>query len=122
MANILIAEDKKPINTLIRKNLELVEHTCVSVFDGDAVFDEVVKQTFDLILLDIMMPNYDGFEIIKELDKTIPIIFPTARSAIKDRIKGLKLGADDYIIKPFDMLELQANRTKGAVTLSKNHE
>ena len=108
MAKILIIEDEKSINTLIKKNLELVGHTCVSAFDGEAVFDEVEKQTFDLILLDIMLPKLDGFEVIKELKENIPIIFLTARSTVEDRVKGLKLGADDYIVKPFDMLELQA--------------
>ena len=107
MANILIVEDEKAINTLIKKNLELVGHTCFSVFDGEAVFDEIEKQSFDLILLDIMLPKLDGFEVVKEIDN-IPIIFLTARNAVCDRVKGLTLGADDYIVKPFDMLELQA--------------
>ena len=108
MAKILVVEDEKAINTLIRKNLELVGHTCVSVFDGDVVFDELEKAEFDLILLDIMLPGKDGFQVIAELRKEIPVIFLTARGAVGDRIKGLNLGADDYMIKPFDMLELQA--------------
>jgi len=107
MAQILIVEDEKPINTLIKKNLELVGHRCVSVFDGESVFDEIEKQDFDLILLDIMLPKLDGFQVIREI-KDIPVIFLTARGAVEDRVKGLKLGADDYIIKPFDMMELQA--------------
>jgi len=107
MAKILIVEDEKPINILLKKNLELVGHRCISVFDGESVFDEMEKQAFDLILLDIMLPKLDGFQVIKEL-KDIPVIFLTARGAVKDRIKGLKLGADDYIVKPFDMMELQA--------------
>ena len=108
MAKILIVEDEKAINNLIKKNLELVGHSCVSVFDGEDVFNEIEKQNFDLILLDIMLPKHDGFQVIKELKENIPIIFLTARDAIEDRVKGLKLGADDYIVKPFDMLELQA--------------
>ncbi|MCL2426364.1 MAG: response regulator transcription factor [Oscillospiraceae bacterium] len=108
MAHILIAEDEKPINTLIRKNLMLVGHTCVSVFDGEAVFDEFEKHRFDLILLDIMMPKLDGFSVITKLQEDIPVIFITARGAVQDRVHGLKLGADDYIVKPFDMLELGA--------------
>lgn len=107
MAKILIVEDEKSINNLLKKNLELVGHTCISVFDGEAVFDEIEKQSFDLILLDIMLPKLDGFQVLNELED-IPVIFLTARGAVEDRIKGLKLGADDYIIKPFDMLELQA--------------
>ena len=108
MAQILIVEDDKPINTLIKKNLELVGHICVSVFDGEAVFDELEKQVFDLILLDIMLPKLDGFQVIKKMNENIPVIFLTARGAVQDRIKGLNLGADDYIVKPFDMMELQA--------------
>jgi DNA-binding response OmpR family regulator len=108
IARILIVEDEKAINTLIKKNLELVGHTCVSVFDGEAIFDEMEKTAFDLILLDIMLPKLDGFQVIQEIKEDIPIIFITARGAVHDRITGLKLGADDYIVKPFDMLELQA--------------
>ena len=108
MAKILIAEDEKSINNLVKKNLELVGHTTVCVFDGEAVFDELEKSSFDLILLDIMMPKMDGFQVIEEIRDEIPIIFLTARDSVSDRVKGLKLGADDYIIKPFDMLELVA--------------
>ncbi|MCL2216447.1 MAG: response regulator transcription factor [Defluviitaleaceae bacterium] len=108
MARILIAEDDKSINTLVRKNLELVGHTCVAAYDGEAVFDEIAQNTFDLILLDIMMPKMDGFQVIQEMREEIPVIFLTARGSVEDRVKGLKLGADDYIVKPFDMLELQA--------------
>ncbi len=108
MAQILIVEDDKSINTLIRKNLELVGHTCVSVYDGEAVFDTLEKQSFDLILLDIMLPKLDGFEVLRELGIDTPVIFLTARGAVEDRVKGLKLGADDYLVKPFEMMELQA--------------
>jgi len=108
VARILIVEDEKLINTLIKKNLELVGHTCVSVFDGESVFEELEKQMFDLVLLDIMLPKLDGFQVIQEMNENIPVIFLTARGAVQDRIKGLNLGADDYIVKPFDMMELQA--------------
>ena len=108
MAKILVVEDEKAINALIRKNLELVGHSCISVFDGGAVFDALEKEEFDLILLDIMLPGKDGFRVISELRKEIPVIFLTARWSVDDRIKGLNLGADDYLVKPFDMLELLA--------------
>jgi len=108
MAHILIAEDEIPINRLIVKNLTLVGHTCVSVFDGESVFDELEKHSFDLILLDIMMPKLDGFSVMAKLQEDIPVIFITARGAVHDRVHGLKLGADDYLVKPFDMLELGA--------------
>jgi len=107
MARILIVEDEKAINTLIKKNLELVGHTCVSVFDGEAVFEEMEKNTFDLILLDIMLPKLHGFQVIQEIIEDVPVIFLTARGAVADKVQGLRLGADDYIVKPFDMIELQ---------------
>jgi DNA-binding response OmpR family regulator len=108
MAKILIAEDEAAINNLIRKNLTLVGHSCRCVFDGEAVFDALEEDSFDLILLDIMMPKMDGFQVLAELRESIPVIFLTARSAVDDRVRGLRLGAEDYIVKPFDMLELQA--------------
>ena len=108
MARILIVEDDKPINMLLKKNLELVGHSCASVFDGEAVFDALAKEAFDLILLDIMLPKLDGFQVIQEIGDSIPVIFLTARGAVQDRITGLNLGADDYIVKPFDMMEMQA--------------
>ncbi|MCL2402919.1 MAG: response regulator transcription factor [Coriobacteriia bacterium] len=108
MALILIAEDEAAINALIKKNLELVGHTCICVFDGESVLYEIEQNTFDLILLDIMMPKLDGFQVLERLPENIPTIFITARGAVKDKVKGLKLGADDYIVKPFDMIELQA--------------
>jgi DNA-binding response OmpR family regulator len=108
MAQILIVEDDKSINTLIRKNLELVGHSCDSVYNGEVVFDILEKQSFDLILLDIMLPKLDGYEVLRELGVDTPVIFLTARGAVEDRVKGLKLGADDYLVKPFEMIELQA--------------
>ena len=107
MAYILIVEDEKAINNLIRKNLELVGHNCKSVFDGESALAEIETREFDLILLDIMLPKQDGFQVITKIDFT-PVIFLTARGAVEDRVRGLKLGADDYIVKPFDMLELTA--------------
>jgi len=108
MAKILIAEDELVINRLIQKNLELVGHTCVAVFDGDGVFKALEEEEFDLILLDVMMPKKDGFQVMEMLNTDVPVIFLTARGSVDDRIRGLNLGADDYIVKPFDMLELQA--------------
>jgi len=108
MAKILIIEDDLAINTLIRKNLELVGHQCVSIFDGETVTELAASHDFDLILLDIMLPGADGFQIISELTKEIPVIFLTARDGVGDKVRGLRLGAYDYMVKPFDMLELQA--------------
>jgi DNA-binding response OmpR family regulator len=108
VARILIAEDEKAINTLIKKNLELVGHKCHAVFDGEAALNELNNNIYDLILLDIMMPKMDGFAVVKELPHDTPVIFLSARSAVEDRIKGLKLGADDYITKPFSLSVLRA--------------
>ena len=107
MAEILIVEDDENINLLIKKNLELVGHTCSSVFDGESALDKIEEQDFDMIILDIMLPKVDGFQVIQKLTKDIPVIFLTAKGTVFDRVKGLQLGADDYIVKPFDMLELQ---------------
>jgi len=107
MARILIVEDELPINNLIMKNLELVGHDCVPVFDGAAVFDVMSQAKFDLIILDVMLPKLDGFAVMAQIKDT-PVIFLTARSDVGDKIRGLKLGADDYMAKPFDMMELLA--------------
>ncbi len=105
MAKILIAEDEKAINDLIKLNLELVGHECRQVFDGERALDEALSGNYDLILLDVMLPRLSGFEIITEIEGT-PVIFVTAKAGIHDRLTGLKLGADDYIVKPFEILEL----------------
>ena len=105
MANILIAEDEKAINDLIKWNLELVGHTCTQVYDGTAGLNEALSGRYDLLLLDVMLPGLSGFEVLERL-KGLPVIFVTAKAGFPDRLKGLKLGADDYITKPFEILEL----------------
>ena len=117
MARILIVEDEKAINDLIRFNLELVGHECSQVFDGENGLKEALKQEYDLILLDVMLPKFSGFEIMEYIDGT-PAIFVTAKSASQDRIKGLRLGADDYITKPFDIIEL-VERVKAVLRRTK---
>lgn len=107
MALILIVEDEQPINELVRRNLELVGHRCVSVYDGETAISEIQNQSYDLIVLDVMLPQADGFEVLRE-SKEVPTIFLTARDSLPDRIKGLSLGADDYLTKPFEMMELLA--------------
>ena len=108
MAKILIVEDDKSINKLIRKHLELVGHICACFFDGEDVLPAIENQAADLVLLDVMLPKLSGFEVMEEIRERVPVIFITAKSAIPDRVKGLRLGADDYITKPFDMSELLA--------------
>jgi len=107
MAVILIVEDDRSINELIKRNLNLIGHTCKSVFDGSTALDVIEKEKFDLIILDIMLPSYSGFEIIKYIEYT-PVIFVTAKDSLQDKLQGLTSGAEDYLIKPFEMLELLA--------------
>lgn len=107
MASILIVEDEKAINELIKRNLQLVGHQCKSVFDGLTAISELECGSYDLMILDIMLPGLDGFEVIKQ-GKKVPTIFLTAKERLEDRIKGFSLGADDYLVKPFEMLELLA--------------
>ncbi|MDM5231787.1 response regulator transcription factor [Lysinibacillus pakistanensis] len=107
MATILIVEDEIPINELIKRNLQSVGHRCISAFDGMEAMDEFAQQEIDLVLLDIMLPEIDGFEVFQQIQGT-PTIFLTARSSLSDKVKGLTLGADDYLVKPFEMLELLA--------------
>lgn len=119
MAKILIAEDEKPINDLIRFNLELVGHECTSAFDGAEALTEAQTGKYDLILLDVMMPKLSGFDIIPRIDT--PVIFVTARGDVESRLKGLKSGADDYIVKPFEILEL-VERVKAVLRRTKKEE
>ena len=109
MCKILIVEDEKPISELIRINLTNAGHDCTCVYDGKAAADLLENTRFDLVLLDVMLPNVDGFELmdyIRPMD--IPVIFLTAKGNVDDRVKGLRLGAEDYIVKPFAIAELLA--------------
>ena len=116
MAKILIAEDERAINDLIKLNLTLVGHKCEQVFDGAAALERALSGEHDLVLLDVMLPELSGFEIIEQI-KT-PVIFVTARVSVEDRLRGLKLGADDYIVKPFEILEL-VERVKAVLRRTK---
>jgi DNA-binding response OmpR family regulator len=109
LIRILIAEDEKPIADLLDMSLTAAGYLCDCVYTGTAAADAAEKKHYDLILLDVMLPEIDGFELMEYLAPLeIPVIFITARSAVRDRVKGLKLGADDYIIKPFEIAELTA--------------
>ncbi len=107
MANILIVEDEIPINELIKRNMKLVGHKCISAFDGREALAFIEQQAFDLILLDVMLPVLDSFDVFERING-IPTIFLTAKNSLSDRVKGLNMGADDYLTKPFEMLELLA--------------
>ena len=109
MKKILIVDDEDKIRELIRVNLEIVGYECNEAEDGNKVLEIVDTFKPNLVLLDIMLPGKDGFELVDEFVKrNIPVIFLTAKDSTVDKIKGLKLGADDYITKPFDPLELLA--------------
>ena len=120
MAKILIVEDEKSINNLIRMNLSLVGHECVQLYDGESAITLAEKEKFDLIILDVMLPKCSGFDVIERISST-PVIFVTAKNKVEDRIKGLKLGGDDYIVKPFDIYELIA-RTEAVLRRTKKTE
>ena len=109
MIKILIVDDEKPICDLIDINLSAAGYQCKSVQDGLAAIDLIERESFDLILLDIMLPGADGFDIMEYIRPLkVPVIFITAKNNVRDKIKGLKLGAEDYLVKPFDVLELMA--------------
>ena len=112
MANILIVEDEEVIHELIKRNLSLVGHICHSAFDGKEALECLADKRFDLMILDIMLPKEDGFSVMRQA-KGQPTIFLTARDSLNDRMTGFSLGAEDYIIKPFEMLEMLARVEAG---------
>lgn len=108
MKKILIVDDENKIRELIKLNLELAGYNCIEAVDGDEAIKKI-EENPDLVLLDIMLPGKDGYEISKKfVEKNIPIIFLTAKDSTLDKVSGLKLGAEDYIVKPFETLELLA--------------
>lgn len=109
MIQILVVEDEKPISDVICWNLTKAGYKCISAYDGMEAADILENKTFDLILLDIMLPKINGYELMEYVKPMgIPVIFLTARSELKDRMKGLTSGAEDYIVKPFEIVELLA--------------
>lgn len=109
MIKILIVDDEKPICDLIDLNLSAAGYQCTSVQDGMKAIELIDTEMYDLILLDIMLPGADGYDVMEYVRPLkIPVIFITAKHEVKDRVKGLKLGADDYLVKPFDVVELVA--------------
>lgn len=106
---ILIVEDDVNIANIIKMNLNLVNYATTEVHDGLAALEAVKREKFDLILLDIMIPKLDGFALMEKIQPyRIPVIFLTAKSSVYDKVIGLKLGADDYMVKPFEAIELLA--------------
>jgi len=109
MGKILIVEDEKPIADLLDMSLTAAGYSCDCLDNGTDAADAVEAKRYDLILLDVMLPGVDGFELMEYIrPMEIPVIFLTAKASVHDRVKGLRLGAEDYIVKPFDTIELLA--------------
>ena len=109
MLKILIAEDEEPIANLIRVNLKKAGYECICAYDGEEAANLMEEGHYDLLLLDIMLPKISGYELI-EYAKTLslPVIFITAMGTTNHKVTGLKMGAEDYITKPFEIVELLA--------------
>lgn len=122
LKRILVAEDDIAIADLIRMNLEMVGYDVKVVNDGIEALSKIQEEDFALVILDVMLPLVDGFQIIKKIDtRNNSIIFLTARNELKDKLKGLKEGADDYITKPFEPLELLA-RVEAVIRRNKTYD
>ncbi|MCF8228327.1 MAG: response regulator transcription factor [Bacteroidales bacterium] len=109
--NVLLAEDDKNLGTILKSYLEAKGFPTTLTVDGQEAYEAFQKDTFDFCIIDIMMPVKDGFSLAKDIrkeNKSIPILFLTAKSMQEDKLKGFELGADDYITKPFSMEELLA--------------
>ena len=108
---ILIAEDEKALNRILVKQFTKSGYSVDSCFDGESVFDYIANASYDAIVLDVMMPKKDGFQVLAEMRQKgcdTPVIFLTAKTEIEDRVYGLDLGANDYLVKPFSFDELAA--------------
>lgn len=108
---ILIAEDEKTLNRILVKQFKSLGYSVDSCFDGESVFDFLAGAEYDAVVMDVMMPRKDGFEVLKEMrsaNNRTPVIFLTAKAEISDRVFGLDLGANDYLVKPFSFEELAA--------------
>ncbi|AFC26272.1 response regulator transcription factor [Saprospira grandis] len=123
IARILLVEDEENIRETLSLNLELEGYEVLALADGKSVLPQFLGQHFDLILLDIMLPEMDGLDVCEQIrlhDSETPIIFLTAKDSSADKIQGLRKGADDYITKPF-MLEELLLRIQILLKRSQNH-
>ncbi|MBO3444863.1 response regulator transcription factor [Clostridium sp. CCUG 7971] len=120
---ILVVEDEDAIRDLITINLEMVGYEVFSAEDGLIAKKFLESESVDLILLDVMIPGIDGFSLIEQIKTSeVPVIFVTAKESVLDRVKGLRLGADDYIVKPFDTMELLARIEVALRRYNKNED
>ena len=120
--NILVVEDDMAIRDLIAINLQISGYEVITAEDGQEGREKFDSEKIDLVLLDVMLPKIDGFELISHIKSTdIPVIFITARDSVIDRVKGLRLGADDYLVKPFESIELLARIEAVARRYNKNN-
>lgn len=109
MTRILIVEDEKPISDLIKMTVEMAEYETVCAFDGEEALKIINSEKFDLAILDIMLPKIDGYTLLSHMkEKNIPVIMLTAKGNVIDKVRGLDMGAEDYMTKPFESLELIA--------------
>ncbi len=109
MYKILIVEDEEPIANLVAMSLRKVGYLCETVYDGKSAADKMQEHHYDLGIFDIMLPELDGYELLQYAKSlSLPVIFLTAKEKTLDKVKGFSAGADDYITKPFEILELQA--------------
>jgi len=109
---ILVVDDEQSIADMVKLCLSKNGYICEAVYDGMTATEKIESSRYDLILLDIMLPDIDGYDLIEYIKQfDIPVIFVTAKTTVPDRVKGLKLGAEDYISKPFDLEELLARIT-----------
>lgn len=108
---ILFAEDEKSLNKIITKQLKAAGYSVDSCFDGGEAYDLITMTDYDAAIFDVMMPVMNGFELVKKIRAKgidVPVLFLTARDSIEDRVMGLDIGADDYLVKPFSFDELSA--------------
>lgn len=108
---VLVVEDERDLNNIITKYLKKNNFNVDNVFDGEEALDYLNSAEYDLVILDVMMPKINGYEVLKTMRKEnndTPVLMLTAKDSIDDKVKGLDLGADDYLIKPFDFDELSA--------------
>lgn len=108
---ILVVEDERDMNRIIAKRLEEEGYCVDTCYDGESAYDYLCMAEYDGVILDVMIPQMDGFEVLRKIRSkgiSTPILFLSARSNVNDIVKGLDLGADDYMVKPFDFQELLA--------------